>query len=102
MNLIEHLQKQHEFSQKTFGPGYRTDTVIAHIRKELIEVESSPQDIEEWIDIVLLAFDGALRSGNTPEQISQALAAKLKKNMSRTWKDWKQVKDGEVIEHIRS
>jgi hypothetical protein len=41
-DLIAHLEKQREFSERTFGPGPRTAGVIDHIRKELREIESEP------------------------------------------------------------
>ncbi len=58
-DLVAHLYRQREFSLRTFGPGPRTAGVIDHIRKELREIEADPLDLEEWIDVVLLAFDGA-------------------------------------------
>ena len=35
MNLLEHLRRQREWSESTFGPGNRTQGVLDHIRKEL-------------------------------------------------------------------
>jgi len=101
MELVEHLQEQKVFSTQTFGPGSRTQGILDHIRKELLEIEKSPEDLEEWIDVVLLGFDGAWRAGHTPEEIASALATKLAKNKSRTWPDWKTAKPNSAIEHIR-
>lgn len=50
-----------EWSEKTFGPGMRTEGITAHIRKELLEIEEDPNSLEEWIDVMILAFDGAWR-----------------------------------------
>ena len=97
-----HLQRQREFSERTFGPGRRTAGVCDHIRKELIEIESAPEDVTEWIDVVILALDGAWRTGATPEQIISALVAKQTKNESRTWPDWRTVPMDKAIEHKRS
>ena len=99
MNLIEHLNRQREFSLRTFGPGDRVAGVLDHIRKEILEVESNPTDLEEWIDIVMLALDGAWRAGYSSEQIARQLQDKLAKNESREWPDWRTAKPGKAIEH---
>jgi len=101
MNLKDYLSKQIVFSSATFGPGPRTDGVLDHIRKELIEIEEQPDDLEEWIDVTMLALDGAWRAGYTPQQIVDQLEAKLKKNMSRDWPDWRTADQGKAIEHVR-
>lgn len=98
----EHLQCQHEWSERTFGPGRRTAGVVDHIRKELREIEAQPDDLEEWIDVVLLALDGAWRVGASPAQIIVALAAKFAKNVSRTWPDWRNAEPDKAIEHVRA
>jgi hypothetical protein len=97
-----HLQRQREFSEKTFGPGARTKGVIDHIRKELNEIEHDPSDISEWIDVVILGLDGAWRAGFAPEQIIEALVAKQDKNEARTWPDWRTMSPDKAIEHDRS
>ncbi len=100
-DLIVHLHRQREFSRQTFGPGERIDGVLDHIRKELCEIEADPTDVEEWIDVVLLAFDGAWRSGHSPEQIATCLAAKQVKNEARNWPDWRTADPTKGIEHVR-
>lgn len=100
--LTEHLQRQRDFSEKTFGPGQRTSGVVDHIRKELREIEEHPNDLSEWIDVVILGFDGAWRAGYTPEQITAALVAKQTKNESRAWPDWRISDPSKAIEHVRS
>lgn len=99
-DLVTHLQRQLTFSLKTFGPGKRTKGVIDHIKAELIEIEEHPTDLEEWIDVMMLASDGAWRAGYTPEQIAAAFKAKLIKNESRTWPDWRTSDPDKAIEHI--
>ncbi|TDR82152.1 dATP/dGTP pyrophosphohydrolase domain-containing protein [Paludibacterium purpuratum] len=100
-DLIAHLHRQRAFSEKTFGPGARTAGVCDHIRKELIEVEASPNDVTEWADVILLAFDGAWRAGFTPEEIAAALGAKQTKNEARTWPDWRTADPNKAIEHVK-
>ncbi len=101
-DLIEHLKEQMAFSFSTFGHGERTEGIIAHIRKELDEIAKNPGDIFEWIDVVILAFDGAWRAGWEPEQIAAALREKLAINKARHWPDWKNAQPGQPIEHVRS
>lgn len=51
---------------------------------------------------MILAFDGALRSGHSPRRIISALVAKQAKNESREWPDWRTAAPGKAIEHIRA
>jgi hypothetical protein len=101
-DLIAHLHRQREFSERTFGPGARTAGVLDHIRKELAEIEAAPDDIEEWVDVILLALDGAWRAGFDPEEIALSIALKLEHNSSRTWPDWRNADPTKAIEHIRN
>jgi hypothetical protein len=101
MNLISHIYRQREWSRRTFGPGPRAAGVVAHIRKELCEVENKPDDLEEWIDVVLLALDGAWRAGYLPEAICAGIAAKQEKNETRLWPDWRTADPNGPLEHVR-
>lgn len=89
------------WSFKTFGPGDRYKGVVAHIRKELDEVEADPSDIEEWVDVALLAMDGAWRSaGANGRAFVDAMVAKDATNRKRSWPDWRD-NPGAVTERIR-
>ncbi len=99
-DLVEHLHRQREFSLRTFGPGARTLGVSDHIRKELEEIRANPA-LEEWVDVILLALDGAWRSGASPEDIAAAIEAKQARNESRTWPDWRTADPNKAIEHDR-
>lgn len=105
-DLVQHLHRQVAFSLKTFGPGARTEGVCDHIRKELIEVQDDAGAglpvLSEWIDVIILGFDGAWRSGATPEQIVAALVAKQTKNEGRRWPDWRTQDPSKAIEHDRT
>ncbi|NGO94811.1 hypothetical protein BJL96_14115 [Burkholderia cenocepacia] len=94
------LRRQRAFSARTFGPGRLTARVCDHIRKELTEVEAAPDDLREWIDVILLGLDGAWRTGATPEQITAALSAKMTTNEGRAWPDWRTCDPDRAIEHI--
>lgn len=100
-DIIDHLYHQMEWSEKTFGPGERSAGVVDHIRKELDEILENPTDLEEWIDVIILGFDGAWRAGYKPWQIIQCLTAKQQKNEHRDWPDWRDAEPGSAIEHIK-
>lgn len=100
-DLVQHLEEQRDFSLETFGPGERLDGVLKHIEKEIIEVREKPKDLSEWIDIILLAFDGALRQGFKPFEIVKALFEKLQKNKKRKWPDWRKFSENDPIGHIK-
>lgn len=101
-DLVAHLRRQRAFSLRTFGPGARSAGVIDHLRKELLELERDPSDLTEWIDVVLLACDGAWRQGFTPEQIACNLGEKLARNEQRSWPDWRTADPNKAIEHVRT
>jgi len=102
MDLLKHLYRQIQWSIATFGPANRrgTEGVIDHIRKEIEEVQADPGDLEEWVDLILLSFDGAWRSGHIPLEIIEAIEAKQFKNENRKWPDWRTAESGKAIEHI--
>lgn len=100
-DLIAHLYRQRAFSRATFGPGPRAKGVVDHIRKELIEIERDPGDVFEWVDVILLALDGAWRAGCSPETIAAAISTKQGKNERRDWPDWRTADPDKAIEHKR-
>jgi hypothetical protein len=100
-DLVAHIRRQIGFSLETFGPVRGTKSVIDHIRKELIEIEEDPTDVCEWIDVIILALDGAWRSGFTAREIVAALDAKQTKNELREWPDWRTADPDRAIEHVR-
>lgn len=101
-DLIDHLNRQQDFSLRTFGPGKCTDRLIDHITKELAEVAANPDDLVEWVDVILLALDGAWRAGHEPEDICRAIEAKLQLNETRNWPDWRTADPDKAIEHVKS
>jgi hypothetical protein len=103
------MDRQIVFSMKAFGEGRRTRGIIAHIRKEIKEVLKAPNSPYEWIDIAILALDGAWRSvygGTSPDmarQVSElvavALLEKQRKNVLRKWP--KPISQNTAVEHIK-
>jgi len=59
INLRAYLLQAIPFSFEAFGPGKRAAGVTDHLRKEFEEAKADPS---EWVDIAILALDGAWRS----------------------------------------
>ena len=97
--MREFLVQMMEWSAKTFGPGRRTQGLWAHVEKEKAEIRADPTDLEEWIDLIILACDGFWRNGGTPDDLLGRLFDKLEKNKAR---EWPAVNDGATpMEHVR-
>lgn len=101
-DLASLIHRQRSFSQRVFGPGKRTAGICDHIRKELNEIEAAPGDLMEWVDVILLAIDGAWRAGWTPEDIAVGVSDKIAENEGRSWPDWRTADPDKAIEHDRS
>ena len=102
-SLAAFFETRKAWSIETFGPAYIYKRVVAHIRKELLEIEAKPDDLEEWVDVALMAMDGAWRAaGADGDGFVAALLAKAAKNMKRTWPDWRTMNQDAPIEHVRS
>jgi dATP/dGTP pyrophosphohydrolase len=98
-SLIPYLERHAAWSARTFGPGPRTKGILEHIRKELKEIEQDPGDLEEWIDVIILALDGYWRHWGNPLDLMRRLQEKQNKNFARQWPAW-QPQD-HPTEHIR-
>jgi hypothetical protein len=85
-DLQEYLWKQRLWSTETFGEGKRTQGLTKHISSELNEILESPDDLMEWIDVMILALDGYWRAGGDPDNVLNMLIEKQDKNIRRTWK----------------
>ena len=72
-----HLERQQAASLVNLGPGERTKGVCNHIRKELSEIDAKPDDVVEYADVAILAFDGAMRAGHSPRDVSGAFVWSL-------------------------
>lgn len=84
-DLVAFFDAKVAWSRATFGPGHRRG-VIDHIRSELAEIDACPSDLTEWIDVVLLAMDGASRSaGADGVAFVAAMIEKQRRNECRTW-----------------
>lgn len=96
------IERQRLWSLDTFGPGLRTGGLTKHIEKELDEIRAEPQDLSEWVDVIILALDGAWRSGHTGREIIDAYHEKMRVNIAREWPDWREGDEDTPIEHVRN
>ena len=114
MDLQQHLLRQMAWSHATFGPGERTNGVIDHIRKELVEVEDANGEAAEWVDVVILALDGLTRrlafcgvagGRRDPAEVAETackmIVGKQTRNEGRDWPDWRGQSIDKAIEHVR-
>ncbi|WP_227271225.1 dATP/dGTP pyrophosphohydrolase domain-containing protein [Roseobacter weihaiensis] len=101
LDLLTVIEHHITFSLETFGPGERLAGTLDHLRGELVEIEADPHDCEEWVDVILLAIQGAARHGHNAEAIAAKWLFKMAKNNARTWPDWRTADPDKAIEHIR-
>lgn len=130
LSISDYLKRHMDWSEHSFGPwkNYKYDSammkvdesditykagvpyvkyrgpigVVDHIRRELVEIEKDGYFTPtEWIDVVILAIDGYIRSGGDPSEFLMQLFAKQRKNFNREWPDWKTADRTKAIEHVR-
>ena len=102
MDRFQTLAAEHAaWSQKTFGSDLERDWTgpLAHLAKEIKEVEAQPMDREEWADMFLLLLDAARRAGFNATGLLLAAEYKLSINKNRVWGEPNP--DGSV-EHVRT
>ncbi len=88
MEFKDYVDRQKEWSLRTFGEGKRTEGIVQHIKHEIDEIQSARNDVdklEECIDIIILTMDMAWRLGFSPMAIEHTLEAKQYKNFTRQW-----------------
>jgi hypothetical protein len=101
-SLEAYIGHQITWSSSTFGTAPRTLGLCDHIEKEIKEIKAAPHDLSEWVDVVILAIDGAWRAGFTAAQIVDALRAKQAKNIAREWPPLAAQDPDKAAEHDRS
>jgi len=99
-DLEIYIRDQRVWSKSIFGPGRRTKGICQHIRTEMQEIAADPKDWREWIDIVILALDGAWRHGGSPREIAIHLYEKQQINFARHWPPRRSQAEDEATEHI--
>ena len=92
---------QIRWSKRTFGYDRRTLGITEHIALELEEIKAEPDDLEEWVDVMILGFDGAWRTGHSATEILEAYITKMEKNFARTWPEYVQGSEDQAILHTK-
>ncbi|MFA7296308.1 MAG: dATP/dGTP pyrophosphohydrolase domain-containing protein [Dehalococcoidia bacterium] len=83
------------WSMATFPAGTPASH-LAHLKREIAELEANPNDPEEWADVAILAVGAVARIGGS---LYVEMAAKHQKNLAR---EWGQPDADGVVEHIRA
>ncbi len=85
------------WADATFAPdgGYRGQSIVAHLAKEVIELAENTRDMEELADCMILLFHLAHQNGGN---LQAAIARKFAIIQRRKW--GKPDADG-VVEHVR-
>jgi hypothetical protein len=98
--LAAFMERHKAWIERTFPRNATTEGITRHIEKECAEVREKPDDLDEWIDILILGIHGYWRNGGTAEDLLPRLNRKLTRNESRRYV----VKDdpNEPIEHDRT
>lgn len=99
MTPTTYIERHRVWSLNTFGNGRKTEGILKHIAKELEEIRTEPTNLEEWVDVMILALDGAWRVGYNAEEILNMLLYKQEINFDRTWPT--NSSDDDPTEHIK-
>jgi hypothetical protein len=99
-SIYDIFEKHIAWSLTTFGAGDNTEGLCKHIEKELNEIRANPKDVIEWIDVIILAFDGCWRLGYSPQEIIERMNDKIELNRNRRWQV-ENFQTGKPIEHLR-
>jgi hypothetical protein len=89
------------WSIKVF-PEYHTMGIIGHNHLELIEIGQAPSDLSEWIDVIILAVDGAWRRGHEPLGDHRRGLCQAGSLQSQDMADWCTAAKDVAFEHDRS
>ena len=88
----------HRWSEQTFGVARSPDGPIAHLVKEVKELQQNPYDIMEYADCLMLILDAASNASITGDKLLEAAWEKLEINRQRDWG----IPDADgVVEHRR-
>lgn len=120
MELQKLMDKVSKWSDSTFGKLQRTDGIINHLKKEVVELSEAVAEYEkvrgddsvgigefgrkfedsnmEFADCFMLLIDAAHHHGLTARQLIHLTNKKLKINKKRNW--GKPDENG-VVEHIK-
>jgi hypothetical protein len=107
MDFKDYIERQKEWSLRTFGEGKRTEGIVKHIQAELqeiLEAKTETDRLIECIDVIILSMDLAWRLGNDSEYIEVMLDWKQERNFNRQWppKEVSEANQDEPTFHIKT
>lgn len=73
-----------EWTEKQF-PTRNLHSILAHLHKEIAELEQKPDDMYEFADCFMLLFDAASFQNKRMSDIFIAIEQKLEINKKRKW-----------------
>lgn len=106
VSIGEFASLQQQWSEKTFGPNdvRGPKGPLMHLElevQEAIKAIGTEDALEELADCLFLLVDATWRSGYWTSDLLAAAMAKLDKNKSREWGDWRKKDLNAPIEHQR-
>lgn len=98
--LLDLTEEASQWSDRTFGESYGRgpEACIAHLKKEILELEKEPLDRLEYADCMLLLIDAYRRAGGNIDDLLLATREKLEICKKRKW--GKPDSKG-VVQHIK-
>ena len=96
------LEAQFELGRSWFGANAAPQDVVPLIEDRLKHLESNPEDLEAWLGVTSLAFEGGRRAGGSPAVLLVTLEGKFARNQKRTWPDWRTHQLDEPMCHDRT
>ena len=85
------------WSDSVWGEGRSPAGAINHLAQEVDELRSSPQNIMEHVDVIMLAMESLRLAGFDVAELVDAAAKKLEINKQR---EWGPVDDDGVSQHV--
>lgn len=84
-DLPTFLAIQQDISRKAYGPQRSPNSAALDCGDALGHARENPIDLYAWVDLAMAAFEGALRSGNTPFAIAQAMTNRQSEMATKRW-----------------
>lgn len=74
-----------QWADAQFGLGREPSAVIAHLKKEVIELDETPNDLMEYADCFILLLQAAKLAGYDTYKLMDAAFTKHEINKNRKW-----------------
>jgi len=83
LDLPTLIKARQDFSQRAYG--LQRPAAASHLdcAGALRRCAESPNDVYCWVDVVMAAIEGGLRSGSTPFALAQAITNRAREDAAR-------------------